>query len=84
MSQKKSPLGITLLLLTVCYTFGNLFELNMNSGSIFIFLCENNLTKTIAQINDCLFTYMKFNAMDHALQHVPQFRSAQRMVRLCV
>ena len=37
------------------------------------FLRQNNLTKTIAQINDGLFIYMKFKAMDHALQHVPHF-----------
>ena len=36
-------------------------------------LHQNNLTKTIAQINDCLFIHMKFKAMDHALQHVPHF-----------
>ena len=41
----------------------------MNSPS----LCQNHLTKTIAQINDCLFIYMKFKAMDHAFQHVPHF-----------
>ena len=60
-SQKKSPVEITLLLLNVCYyTSGNINELNMNSSS----LRQNNLTKTFAQINDCLFIYMKFKAMD--------------------
>ena len=54
-SQKSKK--ITLLVLNVCdYTSGNLNELNMNDGSIFIFLRQNYLTKTIAQINDCLFT----------------------------
>ena len=50
----------------------------MNSS----FLRQNNLTKTIAQIDDCLFIYMKFKAMDHAFQH--GHRSTQRMVRLCM
>ena len=36
-------------------------------------LRQNNLTKTFAQLNDCLFIYMKFKAMDHPLQHVPHF-----------
>ena len=55
-------LEITLLLLNVRYCgSGNLNELNRNSSS----LRQNNLTKTIAQINDCLFIYMKFIAMDH-------------------
>ena len=60
---KKSK-RITLFLLNVCdYTSGNLTELNMNGGSIFIFLRQNYVTKTIAQINDCLFIYMKFTAV---------------------
>ena len=53
------PLEFAVLLLNVCYyTSGNLLvnELNMNSSSF----RQNNLTKPIAQINDCLFTYMKF------------------------
>ena len=68
-SQKKSPLELNVLLLNVCYhTSGNLNEFNMNSSS----LRQNNSTKTIAQINDCLFIYMKFKAISHA-QHVPHF-----------
>ena len=41
----------------------------MNSSS----LRQNTLTKTVAQINDCLFVYMKFKTIviDHAFQHVP-------------
>ena len=36
--EKKTPLEITLLLSKcVCYISGNLNELNMNGGSIFIF-----------------------------------------------
>ena len=63
-----SPLEITLLLLNVSYyTSGNLSELDMNSSSF----RQNNVTKTIEQLNDCLFNiYMKFKALDHALQHV--------------
>ena len=41
-----------------------------------VFSCSprrNNLTKTIAQINDCLFIYIKFKAMNHALQRHPHF-----------
>ena len=39
----------------------------MNSLS----LRQNNLTKTIAQISDFLFIYVKFKAMDHAaFQHI--------------
>ena len=41
-----------------------------------VFSCsprQNNLTKMIAQINDCLFIYMKFKAMNHALQRHPHF-----------
>ena len=45
-------------------------------------LCQNNLTKTIAQINDFLFIYMKLKAMDHST--CPAFCSTQRMVRLCM
>ena len=41
----------------------------MNSAS----LHQNNVTKTIAQINDCLFIYMEFKAMDYACQHAPHF-----------
>ena len=33
----------------------------------------NTLTKTIPQINDCLFVYIKFKAMVHAFQYVPYF-----------
>ena len=36
-------------------------------------LRQNNLTKTNAQINDCLFIYMKFETTDHAIQHVSHF-----------
>ena len=56
------------LLLTVCYyTSGNLNELNMNIAEAFSSsLRQNNLTKIIAQTDDCLFIYIKFNAMDHA------------------
>ena len=36
-------------------------------------LRQNNLTKTIVQINDYLFIYMKFKPLDHTLQHVPHF-----------
>ena len=50
-------------LLNVCYyTTENLNELNMNSSS----LRQDNLTKTTAEINDSLFIYMKFKAMDYA------------------
>ena len=41
----------------------------MNSAS----LHQNNVTKTIAQVNDCLFIYMEFKAMDYACQHAPHF-----------
>ena len=41
----------------------------MNSSS----LRQNNLAKTIAQINYCLLICMKFKAMDHAFQHVSDF-----------
>ena len=69
-SPKKSPLETTLLLLKVCYyTSWNLKELNMKSSS----LRQNNLAKTISQIIDFLFTYMKFKAIDHAFRHVPYF-----------
>ena len=61
--EKTSHLENTLLLLNVCYYIsGNLNELNMDTYS----LRQNNLTKTIAQINYCLFISMKFKAMDHA------------------
>ena len=68
-------LEITLLMLNGCYySSENLNELNTMGGSIFSsFLHQNNLTKAIAQINDYLFIYMKFKAMDHALQHVAHF-----------
>ena len=39
----------------------------MNSSS----LRQDNLTKTNADVNDSLFIYMKFKAMDYAFQHVP-------------
>ena len=55
-----------------------LFEFNVNNfiktdTKKIIIIIKNNLTKTIAQINDCLFVYMKFKPIDHALQHVPHF-----------
>ena len=34
---------------------------------------QNNLTKMIAQKNDCVFIYIKFKAMNHALQRDPHF-----------
>ena len=37
------------------------------------FLRQNYLTKTIAEINDYLFIYMKFKAMGHVFQHIPLF-----------
>ena len=43
--------------------------MNMNLSS----LHQDNLTKTIAQINYCLFIYMKLKAMDHVSQHVSLF-----------
>ena len=48
-------------------------------------LRQNILTKTNAQINDCLSIYMKLKAItvDHALQHVPDVSRKEWFVCAC-